>query len=456
MSRAAKPRINRDLLGAALRPETSAGAERLSAWMAGLQASDKIDILFELETWLVGLRSFFDIDNLPLSAAERADVLNRDFSPEIRIARQVMADIEHLALEVLTSEPTDALGVAPDVPPQYGGDPIGDRYGIVFDQVTPADSLADLAAGLNDLRVLIDAQTDATSLQVFISLGRNFQRHLSTCRYINLLMSQRFKLQYDRIDIPLIGGMLRSVQDDNLRENLASALLQLFRFQKYLRIVGRDLAADLPLRRTLVIFSLISEEMSRFSEFLKSRFLKGRLTTRSLRNAADFIIHLINGAVRQDLYRNLGLVSKEAEAPAIYKRIEYAHRLLRNASENGIVTLMQALDRKFEGKSIFPSLTESLQQAQKLQQDLWNLRMYSKDALAHQGGADAGGFVARLHSLRDSSLRYLKYQDLGKLDKMCDSLISTGNPTEVRALLNQIADLLENLVLEISQMSVFA
>src|SRR5688572_21090443 len=44
----------------------------------------------ELGLWLRALRSFFDLENLPLNEAERASILKHDFTCEVSITRAVL------------------------------------------------------------------------------------------------------------------------------------------------------------------------------------------------------------------------------------------------------------------------------------------------------------------------------------------------------------------------------
>ena len=44
----------------------------------------------ELGLWLRALKSFFDLDNLPLSETERGAILKRDFTCEVNITRAVL------------------------------------------------------------------------------------------------------------------------------------------------------------------------------------------------------------------------------------------------------------------------------------------------------------------------------------------------------------------------------
>jgi hypothetical protein len=46
--------------------------------------------LLELHIWQLALRSFFNLRNHSLSDAEKAEIISRDFSPEVRIVGQVL------------------------------------------------------------------------------------------------------------------------------------------------------------------------------------------------------------------------------------------------------------------------------------------------------------------------------------------------------------------------------
>src|SRR4028119_1935 len=46
--------------------------------------------LIELHIWQLALRSFFNLRNHSLSDAEKAEIISRDFSPEVRIIGQVL------------------------------------------------------------------------------------------------------------------------------------------------------------------------------------------------------------------------------------------------------------------------------------------------------------------------------------------------------------------------------
>src|SRR5437867_1840873 len=165
-----------------------------------------------------------------------------------------------------------------------------------------------------------------------------------------MLLTQQFKVQFDQVDSAIISTLLRNVQEDQVRRNVSLSLLHLYRMLRYLKVVAAMLIKDRPLRHSLVIFSLLHEEMGGLSQFLKSRFLRGKQTGQGLWNAAELIVYSITMESVRALERELLFVSREREAPPIYSKIENSHGLLRNCYQNCILALAQALDPAVDTK----------------------------------------------------------------------------------------------------------
>ncbi len=109
MAPESRKRATRDSFLDALQSEIVAGTENLASWIKHLEASGGIEDLFELESWLKGLRSYFEIQHLPLSDAERESIVERSFAGEIRIARQALQICEALAGELIKHGRTDKI-----------------------------------------------------------------------------------------------------------------------------------------------------------------------------------------------------------------------------------------------------------------------------------------------------------------------------------------------------------
>jgi len=440
----------------ALRSEKVAGNEILAAWVAHVLARNGIETLFEFETWLRGLYAFLDYRHLPLNPAEGPNLIGRNFEAEIRVAGLALQECERSALE-LCSLGQDAK-VEPRAPVEtkvYGPGVLDSQSGRMLEQSTPMDSLARLIESVHDLRVAIGAfkEPPGQTFQLFLTIGRMLHRDVRNARFVDMLLNQRLRLQYDRIDNAVLSGVLRSITEEHLRRNVALVLLHLYRFLHYLNHVSRALAEDRPLRRYLVVFSLLHEQTASLCDFIKSRFLKEKCAYPELRDAADLIIHSLKMETQRVLERELPFVASEGSASKVYARFENSHGLLRNCYQSGVVVLVQALDRGVDGKSLFPSMVESQQKGQKLQTYLWDLRQELRAEVERAAGLDLDRVLDRITQFRGLLLGNLMYQDLGEFESFSESLIAAGSQAEIIGLIRKFIGYLEVLSQEVSNRS---
>jgi hypothetical protein len=452
-----KTRVGPDSFLDALRSELAAGSEVLTSWIAHLQDKGGIDTLFEFEAWLRGLCAFCNCRNLPLGEQERTSLVARNFAPEIRIFRLALQECERCAIHLCRLGQDANLEAAAQLETQiYQTGSLDSKVNRMLEQSTPMESLAEMLESANDLRVVLDAINDPRELdfEIFLSLGRTLQRSVRNCRYIDLLLGQRFRLQFDRIDSALLSAVLRSIPEDHLRRKVSLSLLYFYRLLKYLKLVSTALGDDRPLRRYLVIFALLREQSELLSDFIKSRFLKERQGNAKVRKAAELILHSLKVETQRTFERELLGLAAESDAAMIYAKIENGHGLLRNCYQSCIVTLVQALDPDVDGRALFPSMMEGFQQGQVLRKDLWDLRQDLKSALEKPAGLDLTRILDRLAQFQESSLRYLMYQDWSEFENFSESLITAGHEMEVRVLLRKFVSFLEVLMQEVSKRSV--
>ena len=457
MGTVAGERSGRDLFLETLRSEIVDGSEVLSAWVSHVHAHGEIDALFEFEAWLRGLNAFFDWKRLPLRDKEKSLVYERSFAPEIRVARLALQQAERGALRLCCLSPAPAT--ARDTMRRdgmHGAGVIRFPMGRVFDRASPMESLTCLLQSIQDLKIMIDAVEDPMrwDYQMYLSLGRSFRRDLRDCRFIGMLLAQRFRIQFDCMDSAVLSGVLKSIPDDRERHNVALVLLYLHRFLRYLELVASGLREDRPLRRFLVLFCLLHEQTDVFCDFVQSRFQKGRRANANLRDAADLMVHALRLETQRAFERELVFLAAEENPSLIYAKMENSHGLLRNCYQSGVVSLIHAFDASIDAKSVFPSMVEGLQQGQKLTRDLWDLRCELKTELDRENGFDLSLVLDRITRFRESSLRFLMYQDWGEFERFSDSLIAAGNEIEARSLLRRFVRFLEVLVQEVSKRSV--
>jgi hypothetical protein len=440
----------------ALRSEIVAGSENLTDWLRQIQDRGAIENLFALETWLKAIRSFLKLEHLPLSDAEKNEIALRPFAPEIGIIREGIRLCESHAYVLL--DPGLEVKFEDFVKAQMRRDRIVD-YNIsrIAEQLTPADSLSQLLELLNDLRIMIDGFPPQTgrNLQLYLTLGRCFGREIKNCRYVDMLMSHRFKLQYDLVDNKPLIATLRRIPQEAVKRNVVMVFLYLFRFLKYLTLVSAYLTRDRPLKQHLMIFSLMHEEMGNLSDLLSARPLKNVRSGNALEQAAELIAYSMKTEFHRVQTQELVGVSGESDPRLVYSRLENSHGLLHNCCQICILTLVQAIDKNFDPSALFPSSSAQLVQAEKVRQDLWDLRRWLMDVLENKETMDAAKIIERVTIFKDASMHSLMYRDWGEFEAFSDTLAVSIHSGEIRTNIRRFISYLENLIQEVSKRSVF-
>ncbi|MBN2241288.1 MAG: hypothetical protein JW793_01260 [Acidobacteria bacterium] len=438
----------------ALRAEIVAGNENLSSWIKHVHERGAIDSLFGLETWLKGIRSFLNMDHLPLADSEKESLLGRSFLSEIKIIRSAVQICETYACDVLSVGHAEEFELEKVIEDKIRKERILDSHTNRFlAQISPVDSMAQLLDSLNDIRISIDAfqRLPNPGFQLFLTLGRSYRQELKNCRYVDMLMSQRFRMQYDLIENKHLTEVLRGIRDEQLQRNVALAILFIFRFLKYLNFVSGDLEHDRTLKHNLVVFSLLHEEMENLANFLKARMLKGKGTGQELRNAADLVAYSLKTESRKVMSRELVFVAREMEPANVYARMENSHGLLLNCFQSGILSLVNAVDPHFDEQKLFPKRVERIAMGDQIRQDLWSLRQWLIELSENETVPDANKIIERLASFKEKSLSSLMYRDWAGFETFMETIAISNNSSEIMARMRKFINFIEDLIQEVSK-----
>ncbi len=451
-----KPRSQIDAFLELLRSEITAGNAGIAAWVQHLQAAGGIGPIFEMEAWLRGLRSFFDLRNLPMRDSERSTLVERDFRHELKIAAGALQRCERLTLDVARlGQPENLRFEAFIERKSRRGIVPGCNVDALLEQPTPLDSLKGLQESLNDLRMLVCALggKGAVDYRIYRSLGRAYGRELRSCRFVEMLLSQKVRKQYDQMENPFLRGILDGVNDLRLQRNAVLAFIYLHRLLKYLALISKELEQDHPLREMLVLFALLCEEMEYLGDYLKSRFSKGRETNQPLREAVELVVYSLHVERKRVLAQELASVASSGDATTVYAGVQNSHGLLRNCLQSAVVALAQALNKQVEARSLYPSIQDSANRAQLLRQDLWELRNFLKEMLEGNQEPALDVIVKRMALFREKTLPLLMYRDWSEFESFSDAIVIAASSMESRILLRKFISYVETLVQEVSKRS---
>ncbi|MBS1807028.1 MAG: hypothetical protein JST84_02420 [Acidobacteria bacterium] len=435
--------------GSAAAAVNKANKAQLQKWLAKMAMQNKASLIFELEVWIRCFDRFFRIRNHPFTEMEMREVVRRDFSEELRIVRSVSLRMSQLCTEIVSLERTDS---------DYFGSYIENEL-LHSDgtlrlerkqswQLTPEDSLSLLIESLADLRPLLESVTQLpfVNFQTFSSVGKLISRELARCHHIEPLLLQKFKPEFDRIEHPEITAIIKGIQHPDLRQLMAQVFLEAFRLLRYLNFIGEDLRADRPLKRSLLIFSLIYSELRSLLDFIDNRLLGSNELEEDKRDIIDGCSYGLRMELDKVFGKELIGFVQLRQAPPIYAKVENSHGLLRNCLQQTIVGIAHAFNLNLTGVSIFPDFSTFHDQSKTLRADLWRLIMHLRYYEANVEQSYNSNLIEELVAFRDGSMKFLMFRDWDPLERMHDEIVASTNDEERRKALHLFATYLETLL----------
>lgn len=434
-------------------PARPAEVTQLREWVAKLAMENKAALLFELEVWIRCFDRFFRIRNHPFSETELREIVRRDFSEELKIVRSVSLRMSQLCTEIISLDRTDSSYFG-----QYVESEILHTEGTwryedkPLKSATPEDSLSLLIESLADLRPIFESLTQSpfVNFQTFTSVGKVLSRELQRSPFIAPLLANKFKPEFDRIEHVEITAIIKSISAPDLRQDIAQVFLEAFRMLRYLNFIGEDLRADRPLKRSLLLFSLIYSEIRALLEFIDSRILISNALDEERRDMIDGGSYALRMELDKVFGKELVGFVNLRQAPPIYAKVENSHGLLRNCLQQTIVGVANAFNPNLTGSEIFPDYQTFRDQSKKLRADLWHLIMHLRFYEAHVELAQEGQLIDHLVAFRDGSMRYLMFRDWEQLERLHDDIVGAPTVDALRRHIHLFATYLETLLGQIN------
>lgn len=428
-------------------------------WLATMAMQNKAATIFELEMWIRCFDRFFRIRNHAFSDMEMREVVRRDFSEELKIVRSVSLRMSQLCTDIITYDRTDSDYFMHYVENELLHNDVSLRLEKKPGPIaSPEDSLSSLIESLADLRPILESVTQlpVVNFQTFSAVGKLISRELQRCHHITPLLVDKFKPEFDKITHPELKAIIKSIPISELRQEIAQVFLECFRLLRYLNFIGEDLRADRPLKRSLLIFSLIHSEIRALLEFIDNRLLASSGLDEARRDMIDGWSYAMRMEMDKVFGRELiGFVSLR-QAPPIYAKVENSHGLLRNCIQQTLVGIAQAFDPELTGTQLFPDFQTFHEQSIRLRDDVWKLITYLRYFEAHVKETHESGLIDVLVGFRDGSMKYLMFRDWEYLERLHDDLVTATSEDELRRAIHLFATYLETLLGQINMRSVLA
>ncbi|HLL71295.1 MAG TPA: hypothetical protein VK363_07680 [Pyrinomonadaceae bacterium] len=409
--------------------------------------------LIELHIWQLALRSFFNLRNHSLSDAERAEIISRDFSPELRIAGQVLRRCLLFSLNC-TPEPshasfeTNESGAFDALP---SGAPRDSSFQVDNTALVPLiNTFGELCCMCENM--LLSAKVD---YQAWTSVARIVRRELERSPFIKQL-ERRVRAGTLLRQRPELQRLTERISPDTLAADMSVIFSQLTHLLEQLRLVEALLKQDAPLKQTLPIFTSVHEESRSLVEFIEKRAIRTKEIDGAVFDALDCTGYAVGVELARVFGRELVGLASLRQSPAIYTKIENAHGLLRDSFQQTLVALAQVFDPAFAGADFFQSFRSRLEQSLVLRRDLWMLLQLVLQAEKDRDRRPLAPLLERLDAFREGSLRFLMYKDWEPFERFVAEVLAARGAVEVTPVLHRFGTYLEALFGQINMRIVLA
>jgi hypothetical protein len=426
-------------------------------WLEDVGRKRKTSYVFELEMWIKCFDRFFRPRNQPISSGDNNAFLLKDFREELVIVRDVTLRMSFLANEIMSKERSNLLQFDRYIHNSLRRDYVMDDFlNHLLVQPTPDDSLALLLESLADLRSVIDdlVRMPEVTFQTFTAIGKLINREIKQCRYIEMLVAYKFKVQYDRVENPTIAALIKRIPHEGLRQDVAKIFLELFRLLRYLDFVEKDLVNDRPLKNSLLIFSLVNSELRILFDFIETRVCKHSEVSTTSNEILDGAVFALSQEMKKVFSHELvGLVYLR-QAPPIYAKVENSHGMLKNALQQTIVQISQAVDTEFDAASVFSGFMNRLEESRRLLDEIQIL-------VKHIGSFEPSADYEKLMPLtkvfddfRETSLKFLMFKDWEEYENFVEEVSAAKSTENLRSTLHRFRIFLEALCGEVGKRAV--
>jgi hypothetical protein len=408
--------------------------------------------LLELNIWQLAIRSFFNLRNHSLSDAEKAEIISRDFSPELRIVAQALKRGLLLSLNCTPEKPTASF--------ESGEANAFDAMSLNASDDSPTQAVASpLAPLINTLSELCDTCDSALSsrvdFQVWTCVERMVRGELAQSQFIKQLERRARNGTLER-QHPELHELTARIAPDTLAADMAAIFSQLAQLLEQLRVVETLLRHDAPLKLALPIFTLVHEDARSLVEFIEKRAIRTEEIDGKVFDALDCTGYAVGVELSRVFGRELvGLVSLR-QSPAIYTKVENAHGLLRDSFQQTLVALIQVFDPTLDASLFLKFFHARREQSLSLRRDLWALLQLVLQAEKDRDRRPLAPLLERLDAFREGSLRFLMYRDWEPFERFVAELIAARGAVELTPVLHRFGTYLEALFGQINMRTVLA
>ena len=364
---------------------------QLQEWLSEVKNGARHELLFEIETSLLGLDRFIRPGELPiLSNGSQVTGYKSETAITVRALGQVLVAIRKLRsqeaqrIELFRRFVEESLlkDRARDVKriQRFNQDDVEQSFSLLEHTI---EHLVHLGNGL--------LKAPEIASPVFFSYGEMLRISLSANRYFNPFRARGFSHLHDQVHSPPLRSMVRSISHTTVQTATGLMLLSCLRLLHYLSLVDLKASTLSGLQDSLPLFALLRSDMAAMRPVFEEK-VPGILQdchepqAQDLRELADSLMFQFSLEGNKVFRHILGEAAVLNHAHQLFVALETAHGVLRNFVQQSVVWMAQVFDPKIQGETIFQDFISRKQASLTLRENLWIFRSiitHLMDAIQH-------------------------------------------------------------------------
>jgi hypothetical protein len=419
-------------------------------------AAGKAGELFELEMWLRSFERFFRIGAQPLPDRETRALAARNWSEELRLVDDALLRVIQLASSILTEERLDLTRFDRYVESSLREEGLDPYIEKLVRHTTPETALTLLRESFEDLHLLLLDLVKLSRLPyaTFQAVGMILVREVRRSDLVAMLIDKKFKPVHDRIGNRTVSRLIRAIPDPGERRQAAKVFLELFRLLHYLEYADPARLPEEQLRGTILVFSLVVSETRLLLAYVEKRVLKGRDASLALYQVYDSFVYCLPLELKKVVNTELTDISVTRQAESVRTRVENSHGILKDAFQQSVVQLAQALDPAINGGRIFPDFTARHEQSLKLRDGLVAAIRSLREFQQGPGEASAARMKASVSDFYDHHIKYLMYRDWSGFELFYIEVLKCGSLSALQQIAHRFETFLVTLLREVQKRSI--
>lgn len=405
--------------------------------------------VFELEMWIKGISSVFQLENLPMSTYEKEHASLYNFRSYLPCIKAALSRVNYLLNETVGIDKyhfTQFLFYVQKIEPEKTMTS-ETLHGEILLAMERIEDLERIATELSYISFF--------PLQSYLSFGRIIQDFLKQYLSLSKIFKGEAKPSWGNINNQLIKEHLKIIKKDENSKNIFTFLIATIKNLRFLEYIQENISDQKNFYGVILIFCLLNSQLQKISNFIKSVLFPLYQKEKAILSCLDGMLFSSKMEMKKVMELELVDVTVLMDPKLIRSKLEDSAGILRDLFQQNFVYIIETFSLKeLDGTKLFPYYQTRKQQSIVLLEDLKNLEKELEKFKDTGSRQDFQNFYEILLNFENKSMKYLMYKDWEPVEKFINEFRNATNLKQKEILAHQFDVFLKTLMQMVSKRTV--